>query len=192
MATADVTDIVDGYKPPTSNKEKWSPKKWEPMYDEMVLMSCLGKSNIEIAKRFGYTKEHISVILNTKQAQVTRRLILSKLQDTIAQTLDQRLAAIKDVALTRIKQVLSDDNIYQSAPLALFDRARDILKGVGVLRSEAAPGSGGITAKNAVFINSEDARGIREGLAAANEAARLNPPKEKIAIDVTEPAIAAD
>jgi hypothetical protein len=192
MAAADVLDIVEGYKPPSSNKKKWSPKRWEPMYDEMVLMSCLGKSNVDIARRFGYTKEHISVILNTKQAQVTKRLILSKLQETVAQTLDQRLAAIKDAALTRITQVLKNDQLMETAPMAVFDRSVTVLKGVGVLREASAGGSGGINAKNAVFINSEDAKGIREGLAIANEAARLNAPKSSLGIDVTEPANAAD
>lgn len=185
----DVSEIVNGYKPPTfkHKKKKWQPKKWEPMFDEMVLMSCLGKSQIEIARRFGYTKDHVNVILNTKQAQVAKRLILSKLQETIAQTIEQRIAGIKDKALTRISQVLSDDKLLETAPMAVFDRSVTVLKGTGVLKESASGGSGG-DVKGNIFINADDLKGIREGLAIANDAKRLNPPKEdKVEIDVTEP-----
>lgn len=191
---ADVSEIVNAYKPPTfkHKKKRWEPKKWEPIFDEMVLMSCLGKSQIEIARRFGYTTRHTNAILNSKQAKVTKRLILTKLQETIAQTIEQRIAGIKDKALTRIAQTLNDDKIFETAPMAVFDRSVTVLKGTGVLKESASGGSGDV--KGNIFINADDLKGIREGLAVANDAKRLNAPQDshKVEIDVTEPGIAAD
>lgn len=184
---ADVSEIVNAYKPPVfkHKKKRWEPKKWEPLFDEMILMSCLGKSQIEIARRFGYTTRHVNAIINCKQAQVTKRIILSKLQETIAQTIEQRIAGIKDKALTRISQVLSDDTLLETAPMAVFDRSVTVLKGTGVLKESASGGSGDV--KGNIFINADDLKGIREGLAVANDAKRLNAPKEAIEINVTEP-----
>lgn len=191
---ADVSEIVNAYKPPTfkHKKKRWEPKKWEPIFDEMVLMSCLGKSQIEIARRFGYTTRHTNAILNSKHAQLSKRLILTKLQETIAQTIEQRIAGIKDKALTRIAQTLNDDKIFETAPMAVFDRSVTVLKGTGVLKESASGGSGDVKGNN-IFINADDLKGIREGLAVANDAKRLNAPSDKkIEIDVTEPGIAAD
>lgn len=188
---ADVSEIVNAYKPPTfkHKKKKWEPKKWEPIFDEMILMACSGKTQYEIARRFGYTRDHVNVILNTKQAQVTKRIILSKLQETVAQTIEQRIAGIKDKALTRVMQVLSDEGLLQTAPFQVFDRSVTVLKGAGVLKEATSTGSGD-QFKGNIFINADDAKGIREGLAVANEAKRLNAPKSPNEIDVTEPAAA--
>lgn len=188
---ADVSEIVNAYKPPTfkHKKKKWEPKKWEAIFDEMVLMSCSGKGQTEIARRFGYTVRHVNAILNCKHAQVTKRLILDKLQKTIETTLDQRIAGIKDKALTRIMQVLSDEGLLTTAPFQVFDRSVNVLKGTGVLKEVSSP-TGGDQFKGNIFINAEDAKGIREGLAVANEAKKLNAPSSpvnnKIEIDVTE------
>lgn len=171
----DVSEIVNAYKPPVfkHKKRKWQPKKWEPIYDEMVLMACMGRDQSEIARRFGYTRDHVCVILNTKQALVTKRLFLDKLQQTIDATIAQRIEAIKDKALMRIAQTLNDDELYKQTPIQVFDRSVVILKGVGVLKDQPSGGSGGNVSGN-IFINADDAKGIREGLAVANEAKRLN------------------
>lgn len=176
------------YKPPHLKQgkvAKWAPKKWQPMYEEMVALSCAGRSNKTIAEKFGYTEQHISTILNCPKAKMVRRDMLELLRKSVESRMEERVKDLQDVALKRLTQVLTDDRLYEASPFAVVDRGLQVLKGTGVLRSEAAAGSGGINAKNAIFIGGEAADAIREGLKAADEARRLHSPKDEL-VDKTE------
>lgn len=166
-------------RPPTFKRKKWSPKKWEPQFEEWVLRSVRGESNASIAKHYGYTPQHVSVILNSATARLLRRQILESLQKSLELRTEERLANIQDKALTRITQVLDKEGLVESSPLALVDRCVTVLRGTGVLRPDNNPG---VTAKNAVFISPESASLVAAGLRAAEEARRLNAP---VNIDVT-------
>ncbi len=53
------------YKPPHLKQgkvAKWVPKTWLPMYEEMVALSCAGRSNKTIAEKFGYTEQWLGEI----------------------------------------------------------------------------------------------------------------------------------
>jgi hypothetical protein len=178
------------YKPPHLKQgkvAKWVPKTWLPMYEEMVALSCAGRSNKTIAEQFDYTEQHISTILNCPKAKMVRREMLEFLRKSVESRMEERVRDLQDVALKRLTEVLTNDSLFSASPFAVVDRGLKVLQGTGVLRTEAVAGSGGIHAKNAIFIGSEAADTIREGLKAADEAKRLHAPKvkEEIILDAT-------
>ncbi len=100
--------------------------------------------------------------------------MLELLRKSVESRMEERVKDLQDVALKRLTQVLTDDRLYEASPFQVVDRGLKVLQGTGVLRSDAVAGSGGIHAKNAIFIGSEAADTIREGLKAADEANRLH------------------
>jgi len=158
--------------PAVSNSKKWVPKKWESLFDEWVLRSVLGASNVDIAEKYHYTKQHVSAVLNTPQAKLLRRQLHDNLRKSIELKTEERIAHLQDKALSRMAAVIDNDELAASQPYAMFDRSVAILKGTGVLKSDQ--GVGGINAKNAVFLAPELARGIIEGMRMADKAKLLN------------------
>lgn len=163
--------------PAVSNKQKWTPKKWESLFDEWVLRSVLGASNVEIATKYGYTKQHVSAVLNTPQAKLLRRQLHDNLRKSIELKTEERIAHLQDKALSRMSQVVDDDALAAAQPFAMFDRSVAILKGTGVLKSDE---KGGINAKNAVFMAPELVRGILEGIRMSDKAKELNTANEVV------------
>lgn len=160
--------------------KRWKPIKWESMYDEWIVRSCLGESNLAIAERYKYTPQHVCHILNTPQAKILRRQLMESLRKNIELKTEERLAHLQDRALFRLTQLLDDDKLMESHPFAMGDRAMAILKGVGVLKAENA---GGINAKNVAVFSTEVSALIAEGMKKAQEARLLN--SGTIAVDVT-------
>lgn len=170
-------------KPAVTKKKRWVPQKWESQFDEWIVRSVMGESNLSIAKRSGYTPQHVSSILNTPQAKLTRRQLLTNLQKNLELKTEERLAHLQDRALTRLTQLLDDDKYFEATPLAVADRGIAILRGTGVLKPETTPGN--INAKNAVFVGSEHASQLIAGLRMSEEAKKLNSGPPSVAIDVT-------
>lgn len=171
-------------KPAVSKTKKWVPKKWEAQFDEWVVRSVMGESNLSIAKRANYTPQHICNILNTPQAKLLRRQLLDNLQKNLELRTEERLAHIQDRALTRITQVLDNDKMLEAAPLALVDRCIALLRGTGLLKPETASG---VNAKNAIFLGGEQTTQLLAGLKAADEAKQLHSgtAKTPVMVDVT-------
>lgn len=162
--------------PAVSNSKKWVPKKWESLFDEWVLRSVLGSSNIEIAAKYGYTKQHVSAVLNTPQAKLLKRQLHDNLRKGIELRTEERIAHMQDKALARMAAVLDDDNLAVSHPFPMFDRGMQVLKGTGVMKSDD---KGGINTKNAIFMAPDVARGILEGMQMADKAKLLNASSEE-------------
>lgn len=157
--------------PAVSNRKNWVPKKWEPLFDEWVLRSVLGTSNIAIAAHYGYTRQHVSAVLNTPQAKLLRRQLHDNLRKNIELKTTERIEHIQDKALSRMTQVIDDDQLAAAQPFAMFDRSVAILKGTGIFKSDE---KAGINAKNAIFLAPELAKGILEGIRMADKAKQLN------------------
>lgn len=160
--------------------KKWRPVKWESMYDEWIVRSCLGESNLAIAERFKYTPQHVSNILNTPQAKLLRRQLMESLRKNIELKTEERIAHLQDKAFQRLTQLLDDDKLQESHPFAMADRAMSILKGVGVMRPESG---NTVDARGANIFSAEVSKLIAEGMAKAKEARLLNP--GSVAVDVT-------
>lgn len=154
--------------------ERWKPKKWEPFHEQIVALSCMGRSNKEIAETFGYTPQHISNIINTPQAALVRRRILTNLQEKVDAGIPRRLGDLADKATQRVAQVLFDDNLFERSPFAVVDRSLAVLRGVGKLKTVSEM-EGGNKTNNTIIFTSEDAADIRAGLAKAREASERHP-----------------
>jgi hypothetical protein len=151
---------------------KWQPKRWEAMHEQMVLMSTLGRSNVAIAEAFGYTPQHVCNVLNTPQADIIRRRVLNTLRESAVKQIDGSLEDLADQSIVRLKQVMYDDDLFSKSPFAVVDRGISVLRGIGKLRAENAPG---VNVKNAIFMTPEDAKTLHDGMTRADEAKRLNP-----------------
>src|SRR5205807_6065935 len=176
MMTSDEIHLQP-YKPPHLRQKgkvaKWIPKKWRIEYEEMVALSCTGRSNKVIAEKFGYTEQHISAILNCPKAKLVRRDMLELLRKSVESRMEDRVRDLQEMSLTRLTQYLADDMIFANSPSAVVDKGIKVLQGTGVLRTDAG-GSGVLNAKNAFIIAPDAAEGIREGLRLADEARRLH------------------
>src|SRR6266850_7034341 len=77
------------------HRPKWKPKRWHPVYEEIVLLGALGYANTEIAREKGFTKEHVSNVLNTPQAKMIQAIILKQMEKkretVMEETIDMRL-----------------------------------------------------------------------------------------------------
>lgn len=153
---------------------RWRPRKWELAYEQIVALSTLGKSNVEIAKLFGYTPQHISNILCTPEASLARRMMLEKLREGVAAKLPQRLDDLADKATQRLAEVLYNDDLASRSPFAVADRGLAVLKGLGKLKDEKEAGKG---VNNTFVLTAEFAKQLTDGLAATRRAHELNPPE---------------
>ena len=153
----------------TATATRWEPKVWEVNYEEIVIASTIGLSNEELAKKFNFTPQHISNILQTPQAALTRRRILDELQKRALDSIPQRMTAIADKAVQRLHNLLHDDERYAQSPFAVVDRGLQVLKGVGVLREEK-----NMQVDKAIILTGEQSTDLLEGLVKANRAKDLN------------------
>ncbi len=148
-------------RPPRITK-RWEPKKWEPVYEQMVAMSCMGLSNVDIASRFSYTPVHVSNVLTSLQGQRLKKLILDRLRSTVAATIPERLEDIADKTVSRLHELIHDDERFQRSPFAVVDRGMAVLKGLRHLKGDAEVNN--FRAERAIVMSHEAAKLIAEGL----------------------------
>ncbi len=181
MSVPNLSLETEAERPPRpAVTKRWKPSKWEPMYDEWIVRSCLGESNLSIAQRYKYTPQHVCHILNTPQAKILRRQLMESLRKGIELKTEERLAHLQDKAFQRITQLMDDDSQMASHPFAMADRAMAILKGLGIFKVDG--GTVINNQKNSIFT-AEVSSLIAEGMAKAKEARLLNP--GTVAVDVT-------
>lgn len=121
--------------------EKWVPKKWKPIYEEIVLRSAAGSSNEEIAVSLGYTTQQISNILNTPQAKEVLAGIGSRVREKFQESFGERIENLTLTALTNMEVVLKDETVREVAPLQMFDRSLSYLKAAGKLQGDSPKGN---------------------------------------------------
>lgn len=112
-------------RPPGKNRrplKKWNPNVWEPVYDLMVLYSSRGISNKDIAEKTGYSEQHVSNVLTSQKAIEAKKDIIVSTRTKIAETFDKRAEQIADLTMTRIHQLLTDDEKFENKPFAIIDR----------------------------------------------------------------------
>lgn len=150
-------------------KKRWQPKRWEPMYDQMVALSCTGMSNILIAKRFNYTVQQISNILTSENGKIIKALVSKHMQESLMHDAKTRMSQIEQKATEIVHGVLHNTELYEKSPLAMYDRAIKFLEGRGSLESPEQK-----AATRALAIPSDIAAKLFSGMVAANEAAKLH------------------
>lgn len=150
-------------------RPRWNPKEWHPVYEEVVLLDCLGYARTIIAAEKGFTEEHITNILKTDHARLIREVFRRKLEVKVDQTIDQRFETIAHKAMKRVEEVMNNDTLAEKNPLGLFDRAIVLLKAAGKIKDEPKQ----IT-NNTLIVSDEQMDKLTKGIAVSDEARRLH------------------
>jgi hypothetical protein len=170
------------YRPPRMTK-KWVPKEWRPEYQRIVGYSACGISNIEIAQKLGFTKEHVSNILNLPEAKQLLAKITLKLAQNQDFNISTEMTQLVEQSFKRVKAVMNDDKLFEQSPFAIIDRGLEIMKGSGLLRGggNGAPPSlvgGNISNVNLFNLPPELSERLVEGLEKSNRAREIHAPRE--------------
>lgn len=170
---------------------RWEPKKWQPQYDEIIILSIHGVSNISIAERYQLTPQQVSNILNCEEGkrkiEEERKKSLEQMQNGFTNRLD-RLAG---KALTVAEKVLERDgaieNMIENHPLSLINNMMGILKATGKVIDKVNP-AGNVSVsqtiqQNNITVNQQTnniqvpiavAERVNSGLAMLNEIDRIH------------------
>jgi len=153
-------------------KPKWNPRQWHPVYEEVVLLDCLGLARKDIALEKGFTEAHITNICQTPQAQIIREIFRRKMAKKYEATVEDRLERLSQKAMDRIADVIDDDEIAKKNPLGLFDRAITVLKSTNKIKEVPTT-----HIENKLIVSDEAMARLERGMALADEAKRLHAPK---------------
>lgn len=172
------------------NRPKWEPKKWHPVYEEIVLLDCLGYKGVVIAEMKGLTPQHVSNVLNTPQAKMIREITIKRMQQKRELTIEQRLEAVTDRAMSRIEEVVNNDELAAKNPLGLFDRAITVLKATNKIKeAPTGPVTNNMIVSDAAMDKllkavekSDQVKALHSGL--EGKVAIELPPKELVNADV--------
>lgn len=121
-------------RPPVLN-QPWKPKEWRPEYARVVALSCMGHSNTKVAELSGYTKQHVSNILNLDEASEFRKLVIDKIKEKTVEDVPMQMERLQGNVVKRLNQAFEDDTLFENSPFALLDRGLRILEGKGTLNS---------------------------------------------------------
>lgn len=163
-------------------KPRWNPKEWHPIYEEVVLLECMGLKREEIAARVGFTEQHITNITKTPQAAIIRKLITARINQKATQTIEQRLESVATKAMQRVEDVMNNDVLAEKNPLGIFDRAITLLKGTQKIKSE----EGGTKINRALIVSEQQFDRLIKGTALADEARRINAPPDEIVVEASD------
>lgn len=150
--------------------KRWVPKKWDIIYDQMIVLSCLGQSHKVIGDQFGYGQQQVCNILNTDEAKRKKAAIIENVRQTGVAVKD-RLELLTTACFNNIEAALTDETIRAKAPLAVADRSMAFLKGMGKLDGDKPKEAEKVTN---VFLGDSLAAKLVAGIEKANEAALLH------------------
>lgn len=152
------------------NRPKWSPKQWHPVYEEVVLLDMLGYKNIVIAEMKGFTKEHISNILNTPQAKLIKELTVKRMEKKREETIEQRLDRLANKAMERLEETINNDELAAKNPLGLFDRAITVLKSTNNIKEQPTS----VDNSRTIIVTDAQMEKLNRAMALSDEAKQLN------------------
>lgn len=172
--------------------KSWKPKKWRPEYERMVAYSSIGWSNKMIAEALGYSKEHVSTILNMEQAEEFRLVLLAKMREKQTTTIAEDLEYIANRTTKLLREKIDDKDLIEKSPFALIDRGMDVLKGLRHLQGggNGAPSTQQQINVGTMVINTNQADSLAAALSKADEVRKLHAapveatlvPQEKAAV----------
>ena len=159
--------------------KKWVPKKWRPEYERVVALSAAGKSNKQIGEIVGFTKEHVSNILNLPQAEALMDRIIAAMNQRTVVDIPNELQYIAQKTVSRLKSAIDNDKLFEESPFALIDRGMKVVEG---LRHLQGGGNGAPTqapnVNNGTVINFNvpvaKADDLIAGLQKANEVKQIH------------------
>lgn len=151
-------------------RPKWNPKQWHPVYEEVVLMDCLGLARRDIALEKGFTEQHITNICQTPQAKIIRELFRRRMAEKYEGTVEERLERLTAKAMKRIEEVIEDDKIAEKNPLGLFDRAITVLKATNKIKEAPAEH----VHEHRLMVTDEQMDRLKKGTELADQARQLH------------------
>lgn len=156
------------FKKPTKFKviRKWQPNEWEGEYEKITFESCLGVSNTDLAKKYNFTPQHISNILNTEQARQIKAEYVAAIRQGSLDLMEKQYGEIVERSVKNVHTVLHRDDILQSHPFSQFDRSITALKSLGKLQEEAKAGTvhNNTQINNTMIITNQQESAIVKGL----------------------------
>lgn len=161
--------------------KRWRPKKWKPIYDQIVLLSVAGRSNKEIAEIVGVTPVHVGNVLRSPQASLIRGDILRKMQDKAIESVPEIIVKTTPMAAKRIRALIESDELFEKAPFAVADRAFKLLQTTGHLNSEASKAP---VHEKTFIVSEEVAARLMEGMRRADDARKELPPAQDVDFEV--------
>lgn len=158
----------------------WKPKEWRPEYERVVALSCMGKSNTEVALLTNFTSQHVSNILNLDEAAVFRKQVLDKMRERSMMDIPEQMERLKGNIVKRLNEAMTDDVLFQDSPFALLDRGIRVLEGSKVLDKGGAVTNVQVNNQNnsTMVLPTESANTLIEGLRKADEVKRVHAPSE--------------
>lgn len=165
---------------PTNGKAKftkWIPKKWRPEYARVVALSATGLSNKVVAEKTGFTKEHVSNILNLPQAEELRERIIKAMEKQATTDIPNALQRIAEKTVQRLETLVNDDEKFKDSPFAIIDRGMDVLKGLNHLKGggNGAPVQGGNTFNGpTIIVPASQVQNLIDGMSKADEVMEIH------------------
>jgi len=155
---------------------RYSPKKWPPQFDAIVLASIGGKSNKELAALFGYTEQHISNILCSEKANEIKESVRKKLLEENPVT--DKLKAISEKAIERMEKFINNDQLATASPFHFVDRAIRMQSVLNPAKEE--PKEKNVINNNVLIASPSMVSGLFEAIEKSNEAKLLNSGEIKV------------
>jgi len=159
---------------PQKGTVKWRPKKWLAEYDRIVALAVLNKTNEEIAEQTGYTKEHVSTILNLPEG----KLFYEKLKNAVKKKIEDNIPALLEdtakKAAARINDIVNDDTLRERAPFQMASLSMDVLKGIGHLKSGVQSSPFAIVNNGQMVVTTQQHSDILEGISKIEEVKRIH------------------
>lgn len=155
---------------------KWQPNEWEGQYEKIVFESCMGASNTDLATKYGYTKEHISNILNTEQARSIKTEYVAAIRQGSLDLMEKQYGEMVTRSVDNVHRVLHNDDLLEKHPFSMFDRSMQALKGLGKLQDEARAGVINQTniQNNTMIITNDQESKILKGIDKVEQIRRLH------------------
>ncbi len=182
----------------------WDPERrhkvveWKPEYEYIVSLSIQGytapaiKAKVEQTLNICYSVNHIYQILRTEQAVKLKQRAIKTIRKKMIDGFVEKEVVIQDKVLERLNQFVSNDTVFEEAPLAAFDRILKLrelhIKQTGKLEEPSKSGVN-ITVNNnqqVANISVEDGKRIADGIEKLKEIQSLHglPPLPKPADEV--------
>lgn len=140
-----MTRIIDRRSLQPRITPRWEPKNWQPQYDEIVILSVHGISNISIAERYELTPQQVSNILNCEEGkrkiEEQRKEALLQIQSGFTNRLDRLAGKALDVAEKVLDNTGAVENMIENHPLSLINNMMGILKATGKVIDKSSPAS---------------------------------------------------
>lgn len=131
---------------------------------ELVLLSASGVSHSDLAERFKISKQHVSNICCTDEAEELRTKVRQGIEKKATESLPERLTRLQEKALKRVEDVLDNDDLHKRAPLMAVQAAFKVLGSQKGLLPEKAEAPSNNTTNNFLIANNEVAQRLLDGL----------------------------